>query len=62
MVTGARRAELCALRWRHLDVARNVLVIRASTAHCALALLAHEHLIVVARGRRAITNSSPSTA
>lgn len=32
MITGARRGELCALRWRHLDPARGVLVIRASIA------------------------------
>jgi integrase len=32
MVTGARRGELCALRWRHFDPARRVLVIRASIA------------------------------
>jgi integrase len=32
MVTGARRGELCALRWRHLDPARQVLAIRASIA------------------------------
>jgi integrase len=30
MVTGARRGELCALRWRHFDPSRRVLVIRAS--------------------------------
>ncbi len=30
MVTGARRGELCALRWRHFDPRRRVLVIRAS--------------------------------
>ena len=30
MVTGARRGELCALRWRHFDPHRRVLVIRAS--------------------------------
>jgi integrase len=32
MVTGARRGELCALRWRHLDPVRRVLVIRTSIA------------------------------
>ncbi|RSN31344.1 site-specific integrase [Amycolatopsis sp. WAC 04169] len=32
MVTGARRGELCALRWRHFDPVHRVLVIRASIA------------------------------
>ncbi|MFL6125075.1 tyrosine-type recombinase/integrase [Actinophytocola sp.] len=32
MVTGARRGELCALRWRHLDLTRRTVVIRASIA------------------------------
>lgn len=32
MVTGARRGELCALRWRHLDHTRRVLVIETSIA------------------------------
>jgi integrase len=32
MVTGARRGELCALRWRHVDLERQVVVIRASIA------------------------------
>jgi integrase len=32
MATGARRGELCALRWRHLDLTRRVLVIRTSIA------------------------------
>lgn len=32
MVTGARRGELCVLRWRHLDLHRRTVVIRASIA------------------------------
>lgn len=32
MVTDARRGELCALRWRHVDATRRILVIRASIA------------------------------
>jgi integrase len=32
MATGARRGELCALRWRHVDTTRRTLVIRASIA------------------------------
>jgi integrase len=32
MATGARRGELCALRWRHVDLTRRVLVIRTSIA------------------------------
>jgi integrase len=32
MVTGARRGELCALRWRHVEPTRHVLVIEASIA------------------------------
>lgn len=32
MATGARRGELCALRWQHLDVEQGVLVVRASIA------------------------------
>lgn len=32
MVTGARRGELCALRWRHFDLDRRTVVIRASIA------------------------------
>jgi integrase len=32
MATGARRGELCALRWRHLDLTQDVLVIQAGIA------------------------------
>ncbi|HEV2784113.1 MAG TPA: hypothetical protein VGX25_32400 [Actinophytocola sp.] len=32
MITGARRGELCALRWRHLEPTRQVLVIEAAIA------------------------------
>src|SRR5262245_60926524 len=32
MATGARRGELCALRWRHIDTTRGVMVIRSSIA------------------------------
>jgi integrase len=32
MATGARRGELCALRWRHVDITRGLLVIRSSIA------------------------------
>jgi integrase len=32
MVTGVRRGELCALRWRHLDFSTGVLVVRRSIA------------------------------
>jgi integrase len=32
VITGARRGELCALRWRHLDPESGMLVIRASIA------------------------------
>jgi len=32
MVTGARRGELCALRWRYLDLDRSVIVIRRAIA------------------------------
>jgi hypothetical protein len=32
LVTGARRGELCAVRWRYLDLIGRVLVIRASIA------------------------------
>ena len=32
MATGARRGELCALRWQHVDVGQGVLVVRASIA------------------------------
>lgn len=32
MATGARRGELCALRWQHVDVEQGVLVVRASIA------------------------------
>lgn len=32
MATGAHRGELCALRWRHIDTARGLMVIRSSIA------------------------------
>lgn len=32
MATGARRGELCALRWRHIDTTRGLMVLRASIA------------------------------
>jgi integrase len=32
MATGARRGELCALRWRHLDLTQDVLVVQAGIA------------------------------
>lgn len=32
MITGARRGELCALRWRHLEPTRHILVIEAAIA------------------------------
>jgi integrase len=32
MATGARRGELCALRWTHVDAGQGVLVVRASIA------------------------------
>lgn len=32
MATGARRGELCALRWRHIDTTCGVMVIRSSIA------------------------------
>jgi integrase len=32
MVTGARRGELCALRWRHVEPTRQILVLEASIA------------------------------
>jgi integrase len=32
MVTGVRRGELCALRWRHLDFSTGVLVVKRSIA------------------------------
>lgn len=32
MMTGARRGELCALRWHHLDFSTGILTIRASIA------------------------------
>jgi integrase len=32
MATGARRGELCALRWRHIDTARGLMVLRCSIA------------------------------
>jgi integrase len=32
MATGARRGELCALRWRHIDTIDGVLVIRSAIA------------------------------
>jgi integrase len=32
MATGARRGELCALRWQHVDTGQGVLVVRASIA------------------------------
>jgi integrase len=33
MMTGARRGELCALRWEHVDLTGGVLTIRSSIAH-----------------------------
>ncbi|RTL61866.1 MAG: GntR family transcriptional regulator [Pseudonocardiaceae bacterium] len=32
MVTGARRGELCALRWRHIDLERSVVTVRRAIA------------------------------
>jgi integrase/DNA-binding transcriptional regulator YhcF (GntR family) len=32
MATGARRGELCALRWRHIDTTRGVVVIQSAIA------------------------------
>lgn len=32
MVTGARRGELCALRWRHVDLERTVVTVRRAIA------------------------------
>ena len=32
MVTGARRGELCALRWRHIDLGRAVITVRRAIA------------------------------
>jgi integrase len=32
MVTGARRGELCGLRWRHIDLERRVLTVRRAIA------------------------------
>src|SRR4051794_31983350 len=32
MVTGCRRGELCALRWRHLDIQRSTLWVSRSTS------------------------------
>ncbi len=32
MTTGARRGELCTVRWRHVDFAAGVITIRASIA------------------------------
>jgi integrase len=32
LATGARRGELCALRWRHIDTARGLIVIRSAIA------------------------------
>jgi integrase len=32
VATGARRGELCALRWRHVDLTQDVLVIQAGIA------------------------------
>lgn len=32
MVTGARRGELCALRWRHVDLERGVITVRRAIA------------------------------
>ena len=32
MVTGARRGELCALRWRHIDLKRAVITVRRAIA------------------------------
>jgi integrase len=32
MATGARRGELCALRWRHIDTTHGVMVIRSAIA------------------------------
>lgn len=32
MVTGARRGELCALRWRHVDLERSVVTVRRAIA------------------------------
>lgn len=38
-VTGVRRGELCALRWRHLDHERHVLHIAGQVAHTAAGLV-----------------------
>jgi integrase len=36
MATGARRGELCALRWRHIDTVRGLMVIRSSIAQAGV--------------------------
>jgi integrase len=38
MATGARRGELCALRWRHIDTLEGVLVIRSAIAQARCGL------------------------
>ena len=39
MITGLRRGELCALRWRHLDLDRENLWVERSTAHSRTGLV-----------------------
>jgi integrase len=39
MITGLRRGELCALRWRHLDLDRSNLWVERSTAHSRTGLV-----------------------
>ena len=71
MVTGARRGELCALRWDCVDFTTGVLQIRTSIAqqgattwekdtkthvHRAFATLKFAGLIDVTRGKRAVVS------
>ena len=39
MITGLRRGELCALRWRHVDLDRSNLWVERSTAHSRTGLV-----------------------
>jgi integrase len=42
MITGLRRGELCALRWRHIDLERANLWVERSTAHSRTGLVDKE--------------------